>query len=251
MKKNRLLLEQKRFLSFSNYKNIINDLLSGNNNKRIIINSRESILNLTLFKEIKNSQINRNSNLPIFRSKSNRLLNNNIRLFPSDNNKLKINVSSNFNFDNGKSQRNYYNFKNALNYFSHINKLLKTNRFKIDSPKKLERTLDNSVKINQKKIINKNIINEETFFDFINTERYVNNNDNNNKNTLIKTKSEKITSRKLSKELFRNDINGIIVKRKGEKKVKYKIIGTLTTEPTLKSHNKTHSIILQNKLFKI
>ena len=74
MKKNRLLLDQKRFLSFSNYRNIINDLLNENNIKTIIINSRKSTISLDFFDKIKNSEITNNSNISIFRSRSNSLI---------------------------------------------------------------------------------------------------------------------------------------------------------------------------------
>ena len=40
MKKNRLLLDQKRFLSFSNYRNIIKYSLNENNNTKKIIDSK-------------------------------------------------------------------------------------------------------------------------------------------------------------------------------------------------------------------
>ena len=100
MKKNRLLLDQKRFLSFSNYRNIINDLLNENNIKTIIINSRKSTISLDFFDKIKNSEI----------------INNSIRLLSFNKIKSKLDVSNKFNFDIGKSQRNnIHAYKSSLN----------------------------------------------------------------------------------------------------------------------------------------
>ena len=222
MKKNRLLLEQKRFLSFSNYRNIINDLLNENNIKTIIINSRKSTISLDFFDKIKNSEI--------------------IRLLSFNKIKSKLDVSNKFNFDIGKSQRNnIHAYKSSLNinkfYLSHVNQLLKINNSIFHSHKKFENIFEKNNKSILQKFENKKIINKTALLDFNSIERFDNKNFNNNPTKLIKMKSENITSRKLSKELFRNDANGIVVKKKGKKKVKYKIIGTLTTEPTLKSHN--------------
>ena len=226
MKKNRLLLDQKRFLSFSNYRNIINDLLNENNIKTIIINSRKSTISLDFFDKIKNSEITNNS----------------IRLLSFNKIKSKLDVSNKFNFDIGKSQRNnIHAYKSSLNinkfYLSHVNQLLKINNSIFHSHKKFENIFEKNNKSNLQKFENKKIINKTALLDFNSIEKFDNKNFNNNPTKLIKMKSENITSRKLSKELFRNDANGIVVKKKGKKKVKYKIIGTLTTEPTLKSHN--------------
>ena len=242
MKKNRLLLDQKRFLSFSNYRNIINDLLNENNIKTIIINSRKSTISLDFFDKIKNSEITNNSNISIFRSRSNSLINKNIRLLSFNKIKSKLDVSNKFNFDIGKSQRNnIHAYKSSLNinkfYLSHVNQLLKINNSIFHFHKKFENIFEKNNKSNLQKFENKKIINKTALLDFNSIERFGNKNFNNNPTKLIKMKSENITSRKLSKELFRNDANGIVVKKKGKKKVKYKIIGTLTTEPTLKSHN--------------
>ena len=118
-----------------------------------------------------------------------------------------------------------------------INQLLKINNSIFHSHKKFENIFEKNNKSNLQKFENKKIINKTALLDFNSIEKFDNKNFNNNPTKLIKMKSENITSRKLSKELFRNDANGIVVKKKGKKKVKYKIIGTLTTEPTLKSHN--------------
>ena len=56
-------------------------------------------------------------------------------------------------------------------------------------------------------------------------------NDKNENEILTKRKSENLSSRKINKELFSKHINGIIKSKNGRKKFKYKIIGTLITEP--------------------
>ena len=82
-------------------------------------------------------------------------------------------------------------------------------------------------------------IDDKTFYRY-NDINHVNiNNEDDNPKILTKKKSENNTTRKLCKELFKKEINGIIVKRSGKAKLKYKIIGTLTTEPNHKFLIKT------------
>ena len=134
MKKNRLLLDQKRFLSFSNYRNIIKYSLNENNNTKKIIDSKVPSLNLKLLNEIKLSQRKKKDNVSNFRNNSIRIFENNIRLLAKEKNKSNLNLSGNLVRENKKNQKNYFcTVKNILNidkeYFGKINELLKKNLF--------------------------------------------------------------------------------------------------------------------------
>ena len=126
MKKNRLLLDQKRFLSFSNYRNIIKYSLNENNNTKKIIDSKVPSLNLKLLNEIKLSQRKKKDNVSNFRNNSIRIFENNIRLLAKEKNKSNLNLSGNLVSENKKNQKNYFcTVKNILNidkkYFGKIN----------------------------------------------------------------------------------------------------------------------------------
>ena len=125
MKKNRLLLDQKRFLSFSNYRNIIKYSLNENNNTKKIIDSKVPSLNLKLLNEIKLSQRKKKDNVSNFRNNSIRIFENNIRLLAKEKNKSNLNLSGNLVSENKKNQKNYFcTVKNILNidkkYFGKI-----------------------------------------------------------------------------------------------------------------------------------
>jgi len=244
MRKNRLLLDQKRFLSFSNYRNIIKYSLNGNDNTKKIINSKIPSLNLKLLNDIKMSQKRKANNVSNFRNNSIRIFENNIRLLAKENNKSNLNLSGNFEKEYKQNQRNYNcSFKNILNidkeYFGNINELLKQNYFRFHLNKRVTKSLDIKNNYNRNRINPANNINERTFYRCSDFNCFKDNEGNDKPKTLIKTNSENITTRKFSKELFKRNNNGIIVKRKGKKKVKYKIIGTLTTETNYKTIKKT------------
>ena len=111
MRKNRLLLDQKRFLSFSNYKNYIKQSSNGNNNTRTLISSNAPSINLFLLNELKKSQNINIRNVSIFRNNSNK---NNIRLLVKNKNKSKMNLSGSFLPENQSIQMNNNVFKNML-----------------------------------------------------------------------------------------------------------------------------------------
>ena len=141
MKKNRLLLDQKRFLSFSNYRNIIKYSLNENNNTKKIIDSKVPSLNLKLLNEIKLSQRKKKDNVSNFRNNSIRIFENNIRLLAKEKNKSNLNLSGNLVSENKKNQKNYFcTVKNILNidkkYFGKINELLKKKIFSISFKQK-------------------------------------------------------------------------------------------------------------------
>ena len=232
MRKNRLLLDQKRFLSFSNYKNYIKQSSNGNNNTRTLISSNAPSINLFLLNELKKSQNINIRNVSIFRNNSNK---NNIRLLVKNKNKSKMNLSGSFIPENQSIQRNNNVFKNInKENIELVNELLKKNNFQFHINQRSSQSLDEKT-FSHNKFNFRNMVTEKTFYrnnNFTNTERY---SENGIVKTINKTKSENINTRKLSKESFKSDI----MKRIGKKKVKYKIIGRLITEPNLKSPKKT------------
>ena len=226
MEKNPLLLNQKRLLSFSNYKNYINRRLSAVDNPTLNINSNVPKINLILLNEFKKNQNINARNVSMFRHKSSKIFDNNIRILSCRKNNIKIN------------DKRF--IKNKLNinrdYYQKINDLLKKNcsKFHIN-----ERFIRNVKEKNVDKFMYSGTIDDKTFYRY-NDINHVNiNNEDDNPKILTKKKSENNTTRKLCKELFKKEINGIIVKRSGKAKLKYKIIGTLTTEPNHKFLIKT------------
>ena len=199
MQKNRLLLNQKRFLSFSNY--IINKI-------KVIEKSKISNNNLILLNRFKKSHNEIAHNVYFLRNKSNSLIKNNIRLFSFNKNKTNLNLSINNELLKRKNSSRFYVSKKLSqiiegnNHCDSINTKKRTSLY--EKIFRLSPTLD------------------------------LNDKDDNDKKILTKRKSENLSSRKINKELFSKHINGIIKSKNGRKKVKYKIIGTLTTEP---NHN--------------
>ena len=226
MKKNRLLLNQKRLLSFSNYKNYINRRLSAVDNPTLSINSNVPKINLILLNEFKKNQNINARNVSMFRHKSSKIFDNNIRILSCRKNNIKIN------------DKRF--IKNKLNinrdYYQKINDLLKKNCSKFHINERFIRSVKEK---NVDKFMYSGTIDDKTFYRY-NDINHVNiNNEDDNPKILTKKKSENNTTRKLCKELFKKEINGIIVKRSGKAKLKYKIIGTLTTEPNHKFLIKT------------
>ena len=150
-------------------------------------------------------------------------------------NKSKMNLSGSFLPENQSIQRNNNVFKNInKENIELVNELLKKNNFQFHINQRSSQSLDGKT-FSHNKFNFRNMVTEKTFYrnnNFTNTERY---SENGIVKTINKTKSENINTRKLSKESFKSDI----MKRIGKKKVKYKIIGRLITEPNLKSPKKT------------
>ena len=239
MNKNRLLLNQKRFLSFSNYKHYIKHSINDINKIKVIEKSKISNNNLILLNRFKKSHNENAHNVYFLRNKSNSLIENNIRLFSFNKNKTNLNLSINNSSENYNSNKNtndqlFNNKKNIYKeHFEKINELLKrknSSRFYVS--KKLSQIIEgnnNCDSINTKK---RTSLYEKIFR--LSPTLDLNDKDDNDKKILTKRKSENLSSRKINKELFSKHINGIIKSKNGRKKVKYKIIGTLTTEP---NHN--------------
>ena len=237
MFKNRLLLNQKRFLSFSNYKKYIKQALN-NDNPNKIENSDKPIINIILFNQIFRNENANTRNVSLFRNKSNHIFNNNIKLLSYKTTLSKINISENISLENSKKiiVNNNRLIKNKLNiskdYFDKMNELLKKNSTRFHINKRFaqifkdKKNISNSFNNN---ISNKAINRNDSFVPL----------ENNKLQTVKKRRSEILTSRKICKKLFNKDINGILVNKGGKKKLKYKIIGTLTTEPNHKTITKT------------
>lgn len=245
MNKNRLLLNQKRFLSFSNYKNYIKQTTNNNNNSRYFISSNKPIINLILSKENKNNNINKKShNVSIFRNKSNKLIDNDIRVLSLNKNKSKLDLSGYSLFENKTNRLSYNQQINNnpninSNYLDRINELLKKNSTRFHINKRFTQNIDEKNKTINTKFNcrnNNSLIAYSRFVSFCHLE---NSKENEKPSSLIERKFVNKSNRKLSKELFKKEINGIYLKKSGNKKTKYKIIGTLTTEPNHKYSTKT------------
>ena len=235
MSTNRLLLNQKRFLSFSNYKNYIKQVLN-NDNQNNCANSNKPLINPVLFNQIfRNENIN-TRNVSLFRNRSNHKFNNNIKLLSLKKNISKINISDNLSLKNHKNimKNNNHLIKNKLNiskdYLDKINELKKNSRRFHINKRFTQIFRDKKNSFNSFNYINNKTIYSHDSFCFL---------ENSKPQTIIKKKSEILTTRKISKKSFRKDINGILVKNGGKNRLKYKIIGTLTTEPYHKIITKT------------
>ena len=237
MFKNRFLLNQRRFLSFSNYKNYIKQALNIENPNRFE-NSEKPIINTILFNQIFRKENRNTRNVSLFRNKSNHMFNNNINLLSYRNNLSKIIISDNLSLGNYKKivmNKNHL-IKNKLNiskdYFDKMNELLKKNSTRFHINKRIAQIFKDQKNICDSfndNISNKAINKYDSFGPL----------ESNKMQTIKKRRSEILTTRKISKNLFNRNINGILVNKGGKKKLKYKIIGTLTTEPNHKTITKT------------
>ena len=225
MEKNRLLLNQKKYVSFSNYKNLINPSNNNQNELKIFLSTNYRSLHLNFQNKNPKNKINNNlNNVPslLNHTNSNKLFNNkSVKLFSlnklmaqlnkskknvilrNDNKvlrlKLKQNIDDKIRYSNDNLNKSYKRYINS----------------KIEGIKKYRYSLNCSARIK-----NENIIDME------------NNKENNEKfNENLKSSKAFISCRKLNKELFGSAIYKIIKEHKGRKKCKFKIIGKLKTEP--------------------
>jgi hypothetical protein len=225
MEKNRLLLNQKKYVSFSNYKNLISASNNNQNELKIFLSTNYRSLHLNFQNKNPKNKINNNlNNVPslLNHTNSNKLFNNkSVKLFSlnklmaqlnkskknvilrNDNKVLRLKLKQNIN-----DKIRYSNDNLNKSYKRYINN-------KIEGIKKYRYSLNCSARIK-----NENIIDME------------NNKENNEKfNENLKSSKAFISSRKLNKELFGSAIYKIIKEHKGRKKCKFKIIGKLKTEP--------------------
>ena len=238
MEKNRLLLNHKKYLSFSNYKNILNHSKKAQNDSKLKLCINKPPINLILQHNSQKYFVKNNAN-------------NTTQLPNTRNSKIFNNNSSEKMFALNKlihrvKQHNYY-INDINNENKPHNKLIK---FKIakTKDKKIEQIKESFIdyiKKHKNKVMddcceNKNIMNKTNYF-----YRYKLNNsvcgrcdsfyivDNKEEKSpvkLIQPKNILLSSRKINKDSFRNEICEIIKEDKGRKKIKYKIIGRLKTE---------------------
>ena len=236
MKKNRLLLNQEKFLSFSNYKKVINYSKESKNNYKLFLSANPPSSNLILNKKsFKNIIPNNNNNVPILinRNNSNKICTNSksLKIFPLNQKIPKINISK--IFDSNKDK------KLNTQYFKYIIKKRKDENDQNND--NIARENNFNKKYTNKRFNNcyKNIFNKTNFRYSMNCSTREKIYDCENKNwekneefiKILKSQNKCISSRKLNKECFGNGIYKIINERKG-RKFKFKIIGTLKTEPS-------------------
>ena len=241
MKKNLLLLNQKKYLSFLNYKKLINQSKKTENKFKLILSTESNSSNHNLkqnppnkLKIINNDQIlaHRNSSNLFKESKSLKAFSL-YKIIPS------IKITKNIYL-----QKEIIKENRIVKYMNKKNKDIKTELIK-------ELFKDNKCKkLINKRCVNffeyKNIFNKNSlrcsmncmncYFHFhkryesfclAQNKREIN--DNNNK--LLKSQNQCISSRKINKDSFVNGIHKILKEQRGKKKIKYKIIGALKTEP--------------------
>ena len=238
MKKNLLLLNQKKYLTFINYKKLINQSKKTQNNFKLILStdSNTPIQNLKQNSPKYEMYIN-NDQILAHRNSSNNLFKESKSLKTFSLNKVmpSIKISKNI-FQNDIIKRNqlvkYINKKNKDIKTQLIKELFKDNKYKKYINKRYPNYFEN------KNTFNKNNIRHSMNCYFHYHKRYESfclgenkkeiNNDNNN---IIKSQNQCISSRKINKETFVNGIHKILKEQRGKKKIKYKIIGALKTEP--------------------
>ena len=227
MEKNRLLLNQKKYVSFANYKNLIHPSNNYQKEIKIFLSTNYPSLHINIHnKNPKNTNNNNINNVPallnhtnsnkIFSNKSVKLLSiqkiltkinkskKNI-IIRNDNALFKIKLKQNIN---DKSEQNNENVnKSCKKYFNK----------RIESIKKFRYSMNCSARNKNEKINSVIEINKNNRI-----EKY---------ETMNKSSKAFISSRKLNKELFGNAIYKIIKEHKGRQKYKFKIIGKLKTEP--------------------
>ena len=238
MKKNIILLNQKKYLTFINYKKYINQSKKSQNNFKLILStdSNSPIQNLKQNSPKHEMHIN-NDQVLARRYSSHNLFKESKSLKTFSLNKVipSIKISKNI-FQNDIITRNqfvkYINKKNKDIKNELIKELFKDNKYKKHTNKRRPNCFEN------KNIFNKNNLRYSMNCYFHYHKRYESfclgenkkekNNDNNN---IIKSQNQCISSRKINKDTFVIGIHKILKEQRGKKKIKYKIIGALKTEP--------------------
>ena len=234
MEKNRLLLNQKKYLSFSNYKKIINSSKRNPKELKLLLITNSPSINI-IFNNNKHKYLNRNNsnnsnNVPnlLHPNNSNKLCSNNksVKLFSINKIIPKINLSKIPNLKNENKIIKYKIKKNIEDKIEHGNEILLDNLYQ---------------KFRNKRLEDKKIFNKTNFRYSMNCSaraknsqlNLVENKKENNEECIkiLQSSNAFISSRKINKELFGNGIYKIIKEHKGRKKCKFIIIGKLKTEP--------------------
>ena len=240
MEKNRLLLNHKKYLSFSNYKNLLyHSKKAPNENKlKLCINMPPPPINLIVQNHSQKNFEKKNSNnaRQLLNKRNSKILINNLSEKAFVLNKLIHRIKQHNYLINNINNENMSNNK-LIKY-----KFAKTKDKKIGQIKELFK--DDNKKLKNKikdKFCENNIIMNKTNFFY----RYKLNNsvcgrcdsfyfsDNQKDNSPVKIINQQnivLSTRKINKESFRNEICEVIKEDKGRKKIKYKIIGRLKTE---------------------
>ena len=241
MEKYHLLVDQKKYLSFSNYKNYINQQKKTRNERKLILETKSPPTLNFIFNKKNQKNITQNyiNNVP----KIVRLSNSN-KIF---NKKLKTKIYTLYKINSNLNLQN--NISTKIENKS-INKLFKIKMMK-NKDIKFEENKDTFEETNIKKYINKkkdnyfestkNMLNKTNYFfryklnsSTINKpESFYNENNKKKSNDdikIFKPQNLSISTRKINKESFRNGIYKIINQDNGRQKIKFKIIGRLKTE---------------------
>lgn len=231
MEKNRLLLNQKKYLSFSNYKKIINSSKRNPIELKLLLSTNCPSINIILnnnnHKYLKRNNSNNVPNL-LHPNNSNKLFSNNksVKLFSINKIIPKINLSKNPYLKNDNKLIKYKIKKIINDKIEQGNEVLLNNLCQKFRNKRLEGT-KNYNKTNFRHSMNCSARAKNDQLSLIENKK------ENNEECIkiLQSSNAFISSRKINKELFGNEIYKIIKEHKGRKKCKFKIIGTLKTEP--------------------
>ena len=235
MEKNHLFLNNKKYLSYSNYKNIITHKKKIHNKCNIFLSTHFPISNIIVQNNIvKKIRFNDFNNVPLSIKKhnSNKLINNDKTLKIYKLKKINLLKNNNINTEN-KLINKFFKYKICNNKSlenEQIYKLLKDN---------INKNFINKINNNFKE--NKNICNKTNIRFSMDCSSHeslglfpLDKNKNEIKEVVVKIKkspSQCISNRKINKDSFGKGIYKIIKEKKGKTKFKFKIIGTLKTEP--------------------
>ena len=239
MEKNRLLLNHKKYLSFSNYKNLLYHSKKAQNESKLKLYINMPPINLIVQNNSQKNFVKKNSNnaTQLLNNRNSKIFNNNLSEKVFVFNKLIHRIKQHKYYINDINNENKPNnklikFKFAKTKDKKIEQIKES--FKDDNKKHKNKGIDNFYKNR-----NINIMNKTNFF-----YRYKLNNsvcgrcdsfyivDNKEKSPIkiIQQQNIVLSTRKINKDSFRNDVCEIIKEDKGRKKIKYKIIGRLKTE---------------------
>ena len=232
MKKNLLLLNQKKYLSFLNYKKFINQSNKTQNSFKLILSTDSNSSNQNLKQNSPNYKIHRNNDqILAHRNSSKNLFKESKSLKAFSVNKIipSLKIAKNIYFQINIIKKNqlvkYINKKNRDIKTELIKELFKDNKCKNYISKRYANYLENKNIFNENKLrYNMNCYlhyhkRYESFYLVENKKEIKNPN-----NKIIKSQNQCISSRKINKETFVNDIHKILKGQRGKKKIKYNLL---------------------------
>jgi hypothetical protein len=238
MEKNRLLLNHKKYLSFSNYKNLLYHSKKAQNESKLKLYINMPPINLIVQNNSQKNFVKKNSNnaTQLLNNRNSKIFNNNLSEKVFVFNKLIHRIKQHKYYINDINNENKPNnklikFKFAKTKDKKIEQIKES--FKDDNKKYKNKVLDNCCE-------KKNIMNKTNFFYKYKLNNsvcgrcdsfyIVDNKEEKSPIKLIEQQNIVLSTRKINKDSFRNDVCEIIKEDKGRKKIKYKIIGRLKTE---------------------